>query len=104
MTRDTEADAERSREKKLRRLGLDIGFLDIETSPEYRGDERITELRFKCNADNDTSVLVVVKAERGAERLVAFVGAVDFESAVLTLARKARGDGLRYREDRPYGE
>lgn len=104
MARSAGADADTTWEKKLRRLGLDIGLLSKESTDEYTGNERITEIRFKCDADNDTSVLVVIKALRGTERLVAFVGAVDLESAVLALARKMRGDGLKYREDRPWGE
>lgn len=104
MARNAGADADRAWEKRLRRLGMDVGTLNIETSDEYTGDERIHELRFKCDADADTSVLIIVKAQRGGERLVAFVGAADFETAVLALCKKVRGGSLKYREDRPWGE
>lgn len=104
MGKDAGAAADKSWEKKLRRLGLDIEYLNAETSPDYDGDERITEIRFKCDADADTSVLVVIKATRGGEKLVAFIGGVDMESALLACVRKMRAGGLKYREDRPWGE
>lgn len=100
MGRKTEAD-ERF-ERTLRALGFAV--LRLQKANETAGEDgvRVTDLRFKLDADAGTSVLAVVKGVRGQEELVAFTGGPDLETAVLSLGKKVQAGGLRWREDRPW--
>lgn len=97
-------DLERDWDRRLRALGLAIVQVARHTADGVAAAPELTELRFKLEADNRTSVLVVVKA-RGEERdLVGFVGGPDLETAVIALGKKLGGDAMKWREDRPWAE
>lgn len=89
-------------DKYVRRIGH--ALLQLERyAPGGQGKGLLlTEVRFKLDADNRTSVLVVLKAERGEERLVGFVGGADLSSVTIAAAKKILADAVRWREDRPW--
>ncbi len=91
-------------EKLVRALGFAVMNLQKANTRAEPGVVRVTDIRFKLDADNRTSVLVVVKGVRGGEQLVGFTGGTDLESAVLALGGKLTGQTVRWREDRPWGE
>ena len=89
-------------EKRLRRAGLALGHLErFAIEGGFEGVE-LLELRFKLDADNRTSVLCVLKAQVGDERVVGFVGGLALTDVVIATAKKLVADAIRWREDRPW--
>jgi hypothetical protein len=99
-----QGEAEERFSKLLRALGYAV--LRMQRSSEDHDDleVRLTDVRFKLDADNRTSVLVVLKGLQGRELVVGFVGGPDLESAVLAAGKALAGNAVRWRQDRPYGE
>lgn len=62
----------------------------------------LTGINIKLDADNRTSVLVVLKAVEGEEKLVGFVGGPDLPTAIIAAGKKVAADVVRWREDRPW--
>lgn len=89
-------------EKLLRGLGFAILNLQKAAELEAVGTARLTEVRFKLDADNRTSVLVICKGVLGDGKKIAFVGAPDLETAVLAVGRSVAAGALKWREDLPY--
>lgn len=89
-------------EKELRALGLAVYEVQGRTGDGFKGQVELTEVRFKLDADHRTSVLVVVKGERGDERLVGFCGGPSLSAAVHALRKKLVAGAMRWREDRPW--
>lgn len=90
-------------DKLLRSLGFAV--LRLERSGpggEAEGVE-LTEVRFKLDADNRTSVLVICKGTEEGQQLVAFVGGPDLSTAMIAVGKALAGRALKWREDRPYG-
>lgn len=104
MGSDREAGLDRQYEKRLRRLGLSLETIQVSGTDEGVGGIRITDVRFKLDADGDTGVLVILKAREGADKLVAFVGGLSMTDVVIATAKKLSTGALRWREDRPWGE
>lgn len=100
MGRQSEAD-ERF-QKLVRALGFAV--LRIQKLNEVAGEDgvRVTDLSFKLDADNRTSVLVVVKGTAEGAAVVGFVGADSMESAVLALSKRLVGGSVKWREDLPW--
>lgn len=90
-------------ERLLRALGY--GVLTIQKASGDRGDGGVllNEIRFKLDADNRTSVLVILKGTMGADKVIGFTGAPNLETAVLAVKQKLEGGAVRWREDLPYG-
>lgn len=89
-------------ERLLRALGYAVLKLQKRNgTPDAQG-VRLTEIRFKLDADNRTSVLVILKGDGGDGPVVGFAGGPDMETAVLSAAAKIEGGGVRWREDRPW--
>lgn len=101
MTRNGEADVRF--ERTLRALGFAVLNLQKANEKAGRDGVRVTDIRFKLDADNRTSVLVILKGVREEEALVGFTGGPDLEVAVLSAAGKLSAGAVRWREDRPYG-
>lgn len=89
-------------EKLLRRLGLSIQEMERHAVNGQDLSPELIDIRFKLDADNRTSVLVVLKAIEEGEQLVAFTGGVDLSSAVIATAKKLKAGALKWREDRPW--
>lgn len=100
MGRQSEAD-ERFR-NQVRALGYAV--LRMQKYNEVAGDDgvRVTDIRFKLDADNRTSVLVIVKGTAEGAGVVGFVGAESMESAVIALSKRLVGGSVKWREDRPW--
>lgn len=64
----------------------------------------LRDVRFKLPQEDDPMVLMVVRAVDATGKKVAFVGAGDVCGAVLAWRKRDGGAGLRWREDRPWGE
>lgn len=90
-------------EKRLRSVG--VAVVRLEKPPRGTVEQKVTltEVRFKLDADNGTSVLAVVKGRRGAEKLVAFAGGSTLTEVLMALGKKLEKGVLKWREDRPYG-
>lgn len=86
----------------VRRIGFALLQLERYTPGGVSDVVELTELRFKLDADNRTSVLCVVKAVVAGEHMVGFVGAGDLSATVVALAKKVVAGNVRWREDRPY--
>lgn len=91
-------------EKRLRSLGMAIAQIGRHTADGSAEGPELTELRFQLEADNRTSVLLVVKARGQESDLVGFVGGPDLPSALLSLGKKLAAGAIKWREDRPWGE
>lgn len=89
-------------EKLVRALGFAVMNLQKANVRTGAGVVRVTEIRLKLDQDNRTSVLVIVKGVRGGEAVVGFVGGIDLEAAILSLAGKLTSRTVRWREDRPW--
>jgi len=90
-------------EKQLRALGFAI--LRLQKASEEADPEgfRVCEVRIKLDADNRTSVLLIVKGVMGAEPMVAFAGGSSLESAIITLSKQIEAGTVRWRDDPPWG-
>lgn len=89
-------------ERLLRALGLAVLTLQKHAGDGTVGDVALTEIRFRLDADNRTSVLVILKGYGQDGLRVGFVGALDLESAVIAAAKALAAGVVRWREDRPY--
>ena len=90
-------------EKLVRAFGLSVIAVTQASSITDSQSVVLTEVRAKLHADNRTSVLLIIKATRGDDALVAFVGDSSFGGALLSLRKKLAAGSLKWREDRPWG-
>lgn len=91
-------------EGHLRALGMAIARVSRHVEGGPGEGPVLTDLRFNLEADNRTSVLIVVKARGPAGGLIGFVGGPDLGTAVLSLAKKLSRGALKWREDLPWEE
>lgn len=91
-------------EKRLRSISYAVLVLEQANASEDGGQPRLTDVRMMLDRDNRTSVLVVLKAERGDEKLVAFIGGVSLSDTLLAVAKKLQARAVDWRADRPWGE
>ena len=99
-----QSDGDKWFESHLRALGYSVLGLAKMSDLAQNPDMVLDEVRFKLDADNRTSVLVVLKAHRGGDSLVGFVGAPDLATAVLAVSKKLAAGRVKWREDRPWEE
>jgi hypothetical protein len=97
-------DYEAEWERRLRAVGVGIAHISRLTSVDDNTARRLTEVRFKLDADSGTSVLAIVKAVEPAGRIIAFCGGPTLTDTVISLGKKLAADALRWREDIPWGE
>ena len=62
----------------------------------------VTSVRMLLPAGDRTDVLLVVKASKGPESYIGFVGGLDVMTAMLTWLKKEQGAGLAFRADVPW--
>lgn len=89
-------------EKYALRLGLSLAHIQKSCVNGVNEALEIREIRIKLDADNRTSVLVILKALRGDDQLVGFVGGHDLGTAIIATAKKVQADAVRWRVDRPW--
>lgn len=97
------AKAEQAYMTRMVRVGECIALVDKASDENGLEDVVLDEVRVKLDADNRTSVLLIVKGHDDDGRLVAFIGGPDAETALYALGRKLASGGLSWREDRPFG-
>jgi hypothetical protein len=102
--RDVSKDYDKRWQEELRAVGMAVALLDRAAAPTNGEELELLEVRAKMDADGGTSVLIILKAQRGSEKLVGFVGGLSLTTALLATAKKLRADGIRWREDRPWGQ
>lgn len=81
----------------------------LEATGEGRGAKgveggRVVRLTIRYPTGDNPEVLLVVKVQGKGGDFVGFVGGLDVGTAVLTWRAKDGGKGLKWREDRPWGE
>ncbi len=91
-------------EKELRAAGIALHHLKRHAEGGNGSSPMLTEVRLKLDADEGTSVLMILKATGSEGSLVAFVGGADMVSVILSAAKKIVAGVLRWREDRPWSE
>jgi hypothetical protein len=89
-------------EKELRALGLAITEVQEHSTGGHREGPEIKEIRILLDRDSGTSVLCILKAAVGDEKIVGFVGGRRLSDTVLALADKLRAGAVKWREDRPW--
>lgn len=96
------SDGDEAWERLLRACGMGVQAIWREAGERGLRGVLLTEVRFKLDADDGTSVLAILKGIEGDEQLVAFVGGPDLPTVVLSIQKKLAAVGLRWREDRPF--
>lgn len=91
-------------ETRLRSLGLAVLTLEKWADSEANRTLVLTGVRLKLDADNGTSVLCILKAVEEGLPVVGFVGGLDVSSVLLALAKRLRGEAVRWREDVPWAD
>lgn len=99
-----QSEGDKNWERVLRATGVAIQRLMRHTEAGAAAGPSLTEVRFKLEADEGTSVLAVLKARGQKGDLVGFVGGTDLASTILSIAKKLQHDKVRWRVDRPWGE
>ena len=65
---------------------------------------QLTEIRIRMPTEEDPMVLLIVKAAGATGKSIAFVGAGTPVQALLAWRKRDAGPGLKWREDKPWGE
>ena len=89
-------------DRENRALGLAVRRVWQATEVAKVDEPELTEVRFKLDADNRTSVLVILKGVQGDRRRISFVGGFDLPAALLAVSKKMAAGALKWREDLPY--
>lgn len=79
-------------------------LLDVGRGCKALDEGVVTSIRVLLPGGGRGDVLVVVKARRGDENYVGFVGGPDLVTALLTWKKKEIGEGLRFRREVPWDE
>lgn len=98
------ADLEKAWTKRMVRVGEWVAYLSTEGRLPGLEGAQLDEIRIRWGQPHRTDVLLVIKASVEEQRYVAFVGALTVADAMLAWRAKKMGGGLRWREDRPFGE
>lgn len=99
-----DAEREAAYLKMTQRIGEFIVALEEGMGTKGLEGGRLTGVVVRMSTEERPECLVVVKAVVGEERWVAFVGALALDQALLMWRAKEKGRGLKWREDRPWGE
>lgn len=60
------------------------------------------KMTIRMTPEHPDGFFVVVKGHAGAEEVVAFYGGYSWNDLLIGLARRGRGKGLKWREDKPW--
>jgi hypothetical protein len=84
--------------------GLATGLANLEVYRDeiQEGRPTLTELRFKCDPEDDQGVLAIVKGYQGSQWFVAFHRADSLATCVAEVGNRLRNGSLKWREDTPY--
>ncbi len=101
--RDNDAPKEKGRWDKILG-GIARGVLNVEDYIDSIQEDRptLTELRIKCDPDDDQGVLVILKGYVGAQWMIAFHRDATFSDAIRGAGNRLRNGDLKWREDKPY--
>ena len=97
-------DKERDWAKRLQRIGEWVEHLEKGLHPGGLEDGRVKEVRALLNTRDMGDTLLVIKAHDEAGDWVAFVGGRNLAEALLTWRQREGAKGLKWKEDRPWGE
>lgn len=97
-------DREQEWAKRLARVGEWVEAIEDGRGAEGLEGAEVQEVRIKLNTREEGDTLIVVKATDGVRDFVAFVGALTASEALLTWRKRSMTTGLRWREDKPWGE
>lgn len=97
-------DREQAYLKRLQAVGQLMEAVDNGRVCEGLEGGTLTGFTVKAPSTERPEVLVVVKARVGSEEYVAFVGALDLVTALLTWAARERTTGLKWRPNVPWEE
>lgn len=100
--RNAKREAQESRRQE--RIGEFLEALEEGVGAKGLEGGAVTEVRMLLNKRDAGDTLFVVKASGAAGQFIAFVGARNVGEAVLTWRQKDTGNGLKWREDVPWGE
>ncbi len=105
MTHRRENDAGRSDrafKKWQEALARGLGYLDMYREDIQEDRPTITEIRLKCDPDDEAGVLAVVKGYVGSEWFVAFHRTESISSCITEVGNRLRNGSLKWRKDTPY--
>lgn len=100
MARQSRADEEWDKETVA--MGLAVRRIARAAASPGSAGVVLTDIRFRLLADGGASVLAVLKGQGADGLVVGFVGAYDFERAVLSCGKALRAGAVKWREDRPW--
>jgi hypothetical protein len=85
-------------------MGIALGVVSVENYVEAIQEERptLTEVRIKCDPDDEQGVLVILKGYLGSQDYVAFHRDSSFTSAITSAGNRLRNGSLKWREDNGY--
>lgn len=95
---------EAQEERRAVSLGTFIGRLGTGGGVEGLAEGVLTGFTVRMPTEEEPSALLVVKARTEAGKWVAFVGAYSLVDCMMAWRARERGAGLRWREDKPWGE
>ena len=98
-----QVDAEAREEQRNRRVGEFVQALTQGRGATGVPGGRVTRITMRLPTEASPETLLVVKAIGDDGDVVAFVGGLDVVQALLTWRARDRKDGLKWREDKPWG-
>jgi len=80
----------------------------VTRTEKYIGDIQedkptLTEVRIKCDPDDERGVLVILKGYMGSQEYVAFHREETYSAALTGVGNRLRNGSLKWREDAGYG-
>ena len=86
-------------------LGIAEGVTRTEKYIEDIQEERptLTEVKIKCDPDDERGVLVILKGYLGSQAYVAFHRDGTYSAALTGVGNRLRNGSLRWKEDAGYG-
>lgn len=96
--------AEERENGRLRRIGEFLAQLDEGGSPSGLKRGMIMDFRVRLRSEEEPSVLLIVRAEDGSGKHIAFVGAFSVADVLLAWRAREGAAGLKWREDVPWSQ
>lgn len=105
MTHRREEDAPRADRAYVKwQKGLASGLANLDNYRDAVQEDRptLTELRVKCDPDDESGVLIIIKGYVGSEWQVAFHRGDSIATCIAETGNRLRNGSLKWREDKPY--
>lgn len=93
---------ERAWEKRVQRLGQWIEAVGQGLGAKELEGAVLTGINIRLPTPDRPETLLVIKAQKGDKRYVAFCGALELSDALLAWRAKEGARGIKWREDRPW--